>query len=57
MQIEIHTPSKFALVVSLALAVLALICFKVVTPDNVHIGFWVSIMAYIVLALATVVKT
>jgi hypothetical protein len=45
------------LVVSLVLAVLALVCYFVVTPDNVHVAFWISIMAYVVGALGTTVKT
>jgi hypothetical protein len=57
MDIEIHAPSLLVLVVSLALAVLALICYFVVTPDNVHVPFWMAIMAYVVAALGTMVKT
>jgi hypothetical protein len=57
MDIEIHAPSMLVLVVSLVLAVLALVCYFVVTPDNVHVAFWISIMAYVVGALGTTVKT
>jgi len=57
MDIEIHAPSMLVLVVSLALAVLALVCYFVVTPDNMHVAFWISIMAYVVGALGTTVKT
>jgi hypothetical protein len=57
MDIGIHTPSMLAVVVSLALAVLALICYFVASPDNMHIAFWVSILAYVVGALSTMVKT
>ena len=57
MNIEVHAPSMLAVVVSLALAVLALICYFVASPDNMHIAFWVSILAYVVGALSTMVKT
>ena len=57
MDIEIHPPSTLVLVISLALAVLALVCYFVVTPDNVHTTFWMAIMAYVVAALGTTVKT
>ena len=57
MSVEIHAPSTLVLVVSLALAVLGLVCFFVATPSNVHIAFWLAIMAYVVAALGTVVKT
>jgi hypothetical protein len=54
MKVEVHAPSTLVLVVSLALAVLALLCFFVVpgTP-----GFWMAIMAYCVMAMGTMVKT
>jgi hypothetical protein len=57
MSVEIHAPSTLVLVVSLALAVLGLVCFFVAVPSNVHIAFWLAIMAYVVAALGTVVKT
>ena len=57
MEVGIHAPSTLALVVSLALAVLGLICFFAMTPDNLDIGFWIAIMAYVTLALSTTVKT
>ena len=44
-------------VFSLALAVLGLIYFFAMTPDNLDIGFWIAIMAYVTLALSTTVKT
>jgi len=55
MDIEIHAPSTLVLVVSLALAVLALISYLV--ADNVHTAFWIAIMAYVVAALGATVKT
>ena len=41
--------------ISLVLAALALVCYFVgpITP----IGFWIAIMAYVVLALGSMVKT
>ncbi len=48
MNIEIHAPSTLVLVVSLALAVLALICF----PPN-HYRILDAIMPYAVAALGT----
>jgi hypothetical protein len=57
MEVGIHAPSKLALVVSLALAVLGLIYFFAMTPDNLDIGFWIATMAYVTLALSTTVKT
>jgi len=55
MGIEIHAPSTLVLVVSLALAVLALISYLI--AGNIPIAFWTAIMAYVVGALGTTVKT
>jgi hypothetical protein len=57
MEVGIHAPSTPALVVSLALAMLGLICFFVMAPDNLDIGFWIAMMAYVTLAVSTTVKT
>ena len=57
MNIGIQAPSLISVVVSLALAVLAVICFFAVTPANMPIAFWISIMAYVVGALGVMVKT
>jgi hypothetical protein len=57
MDIEAHAPSTLVIVVSLALAVLALVGYFVVTPDNMALVFWISMMAYVVGALGTMVKT
>lgn len=56
MAIEIHAPSLLVVVVSLALAVLAMICYFV-PGFGLHIAFWLSIMAYVMGALGTTVKT
>ena len=55
MKVEVHAPSTLFLVVSLALALLAVLSFFVVpgTPA----GFWMAIMAYCVIAFGTIVKT
>jgi hypothetical protein len=55
MGIEIHAPSTLVLVVSLALAVLALISY--IVAGNAVTAFWSAIMAYVVAALGTTVKT
>jgi hypothetical protein len=57
MDIEIHAPSPLVLVVSLVLAALALIGYFMATPDTVHLAFWVAILAYVVAALGSIVKT
>ena len=56
MSIEIHPPSTLVLVVSLALAVLGIVCYFG-APRSPHIAFWIATMAYVVAALGTVVKT
>jgi hypothetical protein len=56
MNIEVHAPSTLVLVVSLALAVLAIVSYFV-APNDLHMAFWVSILAYVVAALGTMVKT
>jgi hypothetical protein len=55
MSIEIHAPSTLVLVVSLALAVLALISYLV--AGNIVTAFWSAMMAYVIGALGTTVKT
>jgi hypothetical protein len=55
MEIEIRAPSTMVLVVSLGLAVFALIYFFM--ADDVSPAFWMAIMAYVVAALGTTVKT
>jgi hypothetical protein len=55
MQVEAHAPSKPVLLVTLVLAVLALLCYFVVpfTPA----AFWVAILATFAMVFGTVVKT
>jgi len=53
MKIGIHAPSKPAVIVSLLLAILALIGYFLDTPA----AFWIAMFAYIVGALAVLVET
>jgi hypothetical protein len=53
MNIEIHAPSTRLLVVSVALALLAVICYMTLTPN---IAFGIAILAYLVLGLAVMLK-
>ena len=57
MEIEFHAPSQLVAIVSLALAVLALVCYFVTPPANVGIAFWMALLAYVVGGLGTIVKT
>jgi hypothetical protein len=54
MKVEAHAPSQIALVVSLALAALALIAWFI---GATSIAFWTAIAAYVAAALPTLVKT
>ena len=53
MEIGIHAPNKLAVIVSLVLAVLAIIAQFVASPA----AFWIAIFAYLVGALGVVLKT
>jgi len=55
MELQLHAPSMPVLVISLVLAVLALV-FYFVAPAT-PFGFWLAIMAYVVTALGSAVKT
>jgi hypothetical protein len=54
MKVEIHAPSTLLLVVSLALVVLALICFF--WAPGTTAAFWIAIAAYCIMGLGTIVK-
>ena len=54
MEIGIHAPSLLVVIVSLLLAVLALIGYFV---GATVVGFWIAILAYVVGALGVMVKT
>jgi hypothetical protein len=56
MDVEIHAPTKLVLLTSLAIAVVGLVCFFLVSPNNMHIAFWIAILAYVVAALGAIVK-
>ena len=53
MKIGLHAPNRPPVIVSLLLAILALIGYFVDTPA----AFWIAIFAYIVGALAVLVET
>ena len=53
MEIGIHEPNRLAVVVSLSLAVLAIIAQFVASP----LAFWIAMFAYVVGALSVLVKT
>jgi hypothetical protein len=55
MSVEVHAPSTLVLVVSLALAVLALVGYF--GAPGTPLGFWMAILAYFVMGVGTVVKT
>jgi hypothetical protein len=57
MEIEFHAPTPLVMGVSLILAVLALICYFVITPATIGIAFWIALMAYVVAAGGAVLKT
>ena len=54
---NLHTPSVPLLIVSLVLAALALIGHFVLFPFGTLYGFWVAIIAYVILAAGIVMKT
>lgn len=54
---NLHTPSVPLFAVSLVLAALALIGHFVLIPFITLYGFWVAIIAYIILAAGIVMKT
>jgi hypothetical protein len=45
------------LAVSLALAVLALICYLIATPTTLGFAFWIALLAYVVAAGGAILKT
>lgn len=53
MEIGFHEPNKLAVIVSLVLAILAIIAQFVASPA----AFWIAIFAYLVGALGVLVKT
>jgi hypothetical protein len=57
MRIDVHVPSQTMLVVSLVFALLAVISVAVVIPYLSSWAFWLAIVAYVVLALSTLLKS
>lgn len=53
----LHAPSVLNFVVSLVFAGLALIGHVVLLPYVTLYGFWVAIIAYIILAVGVVIRT
>jgi hypothetical protein len=54
---NLHAPSVPIFVVSLVFAVLALIGHVVLIPFVTLYGFWVAIIAYVILAVGVVMST
>jgi hypothetical protein len=57
MNLNLHAPSTMIFVVSLVLAVLALLGYFVTIPYVTLYGFLLAMIAYAVLALGNLVKT
>jgi hypothetical protein len=56
MKIELHAPSVHVLLISLTIALLALVCYLFFVPYLSPVAHWIALIAYVVLALATTVK-
>ena len=54
---DLHAPSMPIFVISLVFAALALIGHVVLLPYITLYGFWVAIIAYVILAVGNVMKT
>jgi hypothetical protein len=54
---NLHAPSVLIFVVSLVFAVLALIGHVVLIPFVTLYGFWVAIIAYVILAVGVMMRT
>jgi len=57
MNIKLHAPTMLIFLISLVLAVLALVGYFVVIPYITMYGFWIAIIAYLVLAYGNVMET
>jgi hypothetical protein len=53
---NLNAPSRVTFLISLALAIIALLGTLVVIPVVTQYAFWLAILAYIVLALGTIVR-
>ena len=56
MNIEIHAPTVQVLLISLAIALLAMICYLFFIPYLTPNAHWIALIAYVALALGTTVK-
>jgi len=56
MNIKLHAPTIVIFLISLVLAVLALVGYFVVIPYITMYGFWIAIVAYVVLAYGNVME-
>ncbi len=52
----LSAPSQVIFLVSLALAIIALLGALVIIPVVTKYAFWIAILAYVVLALGTIMK-
>jgi hypothetical protein len=57
MQVEIHAPDVQIFLISLILALLALVGYVFAIPYVTPVAHWIALIAYAVLALAATVKT
>ena len=56
MNVEIHAPDTYIFLISLIIALLALVSFAFPIPYITPIGHWIALLAWVVLALGSVVK-
>ncbi len=54
--LRLSAPTQLIFLVSLALAILALVAFLVRIPNLTPHAFWIAIIAYVVLAVACVLR-
>jgi hypothetical protein len=53
---NLSAPSQVIFLISLALAIIALLGALVIIPVITKYAFWLAILAYVVLALGTIMK-
>ena len=56
MTIEIHAPTVHVLLISVAIALLAIVCYFFFIPYLTPIAYWIALIAYVVLSLGTTVN-
>jgi hypothetical protein len=52
----LNAPSRITFLVSLAIAIIALLGALVISPVVTQYAFWLAILAYVVLALGVILK-